>query len=164
VSDREVTYTLETSGLQLEKKFVVYPEVYAIKATITVRAKVPAGSEARQTLAMSVYGFQDPKDDGGGGQSIAPRRWDSATYRAGELVATSVGSVQKAPRFEYGINWTGFEHAYMLVAIAPQTGPGQSAWKKTVAQGTEGLMRTDIVLAPPHVFKPDSGPVVHEAI
>lgn len=162
VSDREVVYSIATEQLQVEKRFVLVPESYVIKLTITVKVKVPAGGEARQALAVTTYGFQDPKDDGGGGQSIAPRRWESATYRSGEHLGTTIKAVQKQPRFEYNIQWTGFEHPYLLVALAPKPVPGVTIEKQTRAEGMDGLMRTDIVFRPHDVFKADSGPLVRE--
>jgi len=142
VSDKEVLYTITTGDLTVEKRFVIYPESYVVKATITTKTAKP---DARQVLAVTTYGFQDPKDDGGGGQSVAPRRWESGTYRRGEHLGTTVGAVQKKPRFEYDINWTGFEHPYMLVALAPKPVPGVTVDKQTFAEGNSGLMRTDML-------------------
>lgn len=162
VSDREVVYVFKTDALEIEKRFVLVPEAFMVKATITYRAKPAAGHEARQQLAVTVYGFQDPKDDGGGGQSVAPRRWESATYRRGEHLGTTVQALQKHRRFEYGINWTGFEHPYLLVAIAAKPDPGLVVDKQTIADGGGGLMRTDMLFNPPDTFKPETGTVTRE--
>jgi YidC/Oxa1 family membrane protein insertase len=162
VSDREVLYTLSTDNLTIEKRFVVVPESYIVKATITTRAKPAAGAEARQVLAVTTYGFQDPKDDGGGGKSVAPRRWESATYRNGEHLGTTVKAVQSRPRYEYNVVWTGFEHPYLLVALAPKPVTGLIVEKQTSAQGNEGLMRTDILFHPADTFKANSQPSVRE--
>jgi YidC/Oxa1 family membrane protein insertase len=161
VSDREVLYTLTLDNISVEKRFILFPESYVVKATITTRVKVAPGSEARQTLAVTTYGFQDPKDDGGGGQSVAPRRWESATFTT-EVLGTTVKAVQAKPRFAYNIHWTGFEHPYLLVALAPKPVPGLAAEKQTYAEGNSGLMRTDLVLRPADTFRSDSGPVVRE--
>ncbi len=159
VSDNEVVYTLKTPTLEVEKRFVIVPEAYIIKATITYRAKAVPGHEARQQLALTVYGFQDPKDGGGGGQSVAPRRWESETYRRGELVGSPIPSVIKRPRYEYDFAWTGFGHPYLLVGIAPKNA---LAHKQTIAEGADGLMRTDIIFNLPDTFKPDSPAVSRE--
>jgi YidC/Oxa1 family membrane protein insertase len=159
VSDREIVYTLKTDTLELEKRFVLVPEAYIIKATFSVKAKPAAGAEARQQLALSLYGFQNPKDDGGGGQSVAPRRWESSTYRNGEHLGTTVGSVIKLPRYEYSVAWTGFEHPYLLVGVAPKHAITN---KQTIAQGADGLMRTDILFTPADTFRADSGVTTRE--
>jgi len=166
VSDREVVYTYRSDTLTVEKRFVVIPEAYIVKATISVKANVPAGTEAKQQLAVTVYGFQDPKDDGGasGKGSVAPRRWDSATYRAGEHLGTPVTSIQKKqPRYEYNVSWTGFEHPYMLVAVSAKPVTNGMVDKMTVADAV-GLMRTDLVVSPADTFRADSQPVTHEFV
>ena len=43
--------------------------------------KVAAKQNARQDLALTTYAFQDPKDGGGGGQSVQPRVWNSSTLK-----------------------------------------------------------------------------------
>ncbi len=163
VSDREIIYSYSTSNLTVEKRFVIVPESYIVKLTVSAKFNVPEGQQARQTLAVSIYGFHDPADDGGGGQSVAPRRWESSTYRDGELFGTTVNAVQKRPRFEYDIRWTGFEHPYMLVAFAPKPAPGLSFDKQTFAEGNEGLMRTDVLFRPSATLKAGITPLVHEA-
>lgn len=147
LSDFSVKYTLDTPQLTVEKTFEVVPASYLVKLTVKATAKVPANTEASQALAVTVYGFHDPKDEGGGGQSIAPRVWNSSTLRNGEVFHTGVKAVMKAPRYEYNFNWTGFEHPFMLVALAPKLAPqaGGLLEKQTIAQGDGGLMRTDVI-------------------
>ncbi|HEY5947513.1 MAG TPA: membrane protein insertase YidC [Kofleriaceae bacterium] len=164
LSDRTVKYTLKTDNLTVEKTFDLVPEAYIVKLTIKVTAHVPAGKEATETLALTTYGFQDPKDGGGGGQSVAPRVWHSSTLRGGEVYNTGVKSLIKKPRYEYGFNWTGFEHPFLLVGIAPKPAPDLTLEKQSLAQGTDGLMRTDILLRPASVFKAESGPVTREVV
>ena len=148
LSDRSIKYTLDTPQLTVEKTFEVIPEAYLVKMNVKATAKVPANAEASQALAVTVYGYQDPKDDGGGGQSIAPRVWNSSTLRNGEVFHTGVKAVIKKPRYEYNFNWTGFEHPFLLVALAPHVQlppPTGLLEKQTIAQGETGLMRTDVI-------------------
>jgi YidC/Oxa1 family membrane protein insertase len=159
LSDRTVKYTTSTDALTVEKLFELVPEAYVVKLTVKVTAKVPAGKEARQILAVSTFGFQDPKDDHDGGESIAARVWMSSTLRGEEVFNTSVKAVMKKPRYEYKLTWTGFEHPYLFVALAPKPQPDQEAQKQTVAVGDKGLMRTDLIVKPESVFKSDSGAV-----
>jgi YidC/Oxa1 family membrane protein insertase len=165
VSDREIVYTYKSDTLQIEKRFVLVPEAFIVKASVSVKANVPAGTEAREQLALTVYGFQDPKDSGGGSSksSVAPRRWDSGTYRKGTHVETAVTSVLKKPRYEYDITWTGFEHPFMMVGVAPRPTPGTTVDKQTFAEA-DGLMRTDMIFSPATSFRTGSQPVVHEVV
>jgi len=158
VSETEVVYKIVTDGLEVEKRFVVVPASYIVKATISYKAK----GDARQTLAMTVYAYQDPKDKGGGGQSIAPRRWESATYRRGEHLGTTVQSVLKKPRYEYNITWTGFEHPFLLVALSPNLAKGPIAVDKQTIADADGLMRTDMLFSPADNFNATAQPVVRE--
>lgn len=162
LSDRSVRYTLETDHLVVEKTYELVPESYIVKLSIKVTAKVPAGQQAQETLAVTVYGFQDPKDSGGGGQSVAPRVWSSSTLRNGEHYETGVKSVMKKPRYEYDFRWTGFEHPFLLVGLAPKPQPDLHVQKQTIAVGDSGLMRTDILFRPASTFQSNSGPLVRE--
>jgi YidC/Oxa1 family membrane protein insertase len=162
LSDRSVKYTLETDHLVVEKTFELVPESYIVKLSIKVTAKVPPGQQAQQTLAVSVFGFQDPKDSGGGGQSVAPRVWNSSTLRGSDVLNTGVKSVMKKPRYEYDFKWTGFEHPFLLVGLAPKPQPGLSVQKETIAVGEDGLMRTNILFRPASVFQAGSGALVRE--
>jgi YidC/Oxa1 family membrane protein insertase len=170
LSDRSVRYTITTDNLTVEKTFEVVPEAYIVKLTVKASAKVPSGKQAQQNLAVTLYGFQDPKDSGGGGKSVAPRVWNSSTLRNGEVFETGVKSVIAKPRFEYMFNWTGFEHPFLLVAVAPRPTPDVTDAKQTFAQGpdgearTDGLMRTDILLRPATMLTPDSGPITREFV
>jgi len=166
VSDTQVKYTIVTDQLDVEKVFVIDPKTYVIKLTVKVRVKVPAGQVATETLAMTMYGFQDPKvkstSKGFLGGGIAPRVWESATLRGNEVIGTKLQSVQAKPRYEANFKWTGFEHPFLLVAIAPKPDVGMTVEKTTVAEGDEGLMRTDIVFKPVAIFKSDRDVMVRE--
>lgn len=164
LSDRSVKYTLTTDALAIEKTFEVVPDAYIVKMNIKVTPKIPAGKEAKETLAVSVFGFQDPKDGGGGGQSIQPRVWNSSTLRGDEVFHTGVKAVQKKPRYEYKLTWTGFEHPFLLVALAPKPVADQEIQKQTLAVGDTGLMRTDVMFRPDTIFRPDSGPKSHDIV
>jgi YidC/Oxa1 family membrane protein insertase len=143
-AQKKVVCTFSTDTLSVEKTFDIYPEFYLVKATIKTTV---LGKDARQYLAVTIYGKHDPKDTGGGGRSVQPRVWDSATIRGGEHWETGVNAVIKAPRYEYNIKWSGFEHPFMLSAIAPRPMPGRSYYKQTFGDAS-GLMRTDIITQP----------------
>ena len=162
LSDRTVKYTLETDHLVVEKTFEIVPASYIVKLSVKITAKVPTGQQAHEILAVSVYGFQDPKDSGGGGQSVAARVWSSSTLRDGEVYNTGVKAVQKKPRYEYDFKWTGFEHPFLLVGVAPKPQPGVSLAKETLPVGDSGLMRTNIMFLPGAMFQGGSGALVRE--
>jgi YidC/Oxa1 family membrane protein insertase len=170
LSDRTVRYTITTDNLTVEKTFEVVPESYVVKLSVKVSAKVPAGKQAQQNLAVTLYGFQDPKESGGGGRSVAPRVWKSSTLRNGEVFETPIKSIIAKPRYEYNFNWTGFEHPFLLVAIAPKPSPDLTDSKQTFAEGPDGkaredgLMRTDILVRPTSVLTAESGPVTREFV
>ncbi len=159
-SPTKVRYTISTDAIDVEKTFEIVPDKYVLR--MTVKSTVKSATPAKQTLAVTTYGFHDPKDGGGGGQSVAPRVWESATFRNGEHFETGVKSIIKKPRYEYGIRWTGFEHPFLLVAMAPKLDPAMSADKMTFAIGDGGLMRTDMLLRPAVMLDSKSQPMVRE--
>jgi YidC/Oxa1 family membrane protein insertase len=143
VSDTEVTYTLATDQLEVVKDFVLVPDSYIVKLRIKVSVKTPGDGVAHETLAITSYGFQDPEHTGGGSSRVQARVWESSTLRDGELYSTGVKSLLEYPRYEPKLTWTGFEHPYLLVAIAPNPSAG-SVEKHTYAQPS-GLMQTDLL-------------------
>lgn len=168
VSGTEVRYTYASDRLELVKAFTVMPERYLVRMVLTVNVRVPEGTLARQQLAVSVFSFQDPAGLEGGSRGVSPRVWSSATMRDGKIVATEVTGVLEWPRFEPGVQWTGFEHPYLLAGYAPRVHGGARVEKFTsAADGNagqpRGLMRTDL-LFPQVTFKPGSGPVTHEIV
>jgi len=163
ISDKEVKYALATDNLEVEKDFVVDPAAYIVKLTIKVKVKPAAGTVARETLALTTYGFQDPKDKGGGGRSVSPRVWQSSTLR-GDVMSTGIESLLKQPRYEAGFKWTGFEHPFLLVGVAPKPDVGMSVEKTTYADGNEGLMRTDVLFKPDGMFNGTNDTLVRQVV
>ncbi len=153
VSDTVVRYSLSTPQFDITKTFTLVPDVYLVKMTVTVTAKVPA---AREQLAITAFAFQDPdpkKIVEGGSRGAVPRAWTSSTYRDGTIVQTPIAAVIESPRYEANITWTGFEHPYLLSAFAPHLAAGETAEKNTFAE-PNGLMRMDLMLSPAMSFKP----------
>jgi len=117
---------------------------------VQVTVHVPEGTEARQQLAVSVYGFQDPTTikksglwEGIKAWLRGPRRtWVSSTLRDGTIVQTDVEGVLEWPRFEPSIVWAGFEQPYLLDGYAPRLREGERVEKHTRASdGTNGRPR-----------------------
>ncbi|HET7501793.1 MAG TPA: membrane protein insertase YidC [Kofleriaceae bacterium] len=161
VSPTEVRYTHASDALEVVKTFTVVPDTYLVRMALKVTVRPPAGVEARQQLAVSVYSYQDPAVLKSGSSRVAPRAWSSSTMRAGEIVTTDVDGVLEWPRFEPTIQWTGFDHPYLLVGYAPHLGTGESVEKHTsAADGTHGMprgfMRTDLLYLPATVKAGDA--------
>ncbi|MGE0546459.1 MAG: membrane protein insertase YidC, partial [Kofleriaceae bacterium] len=164
ISDTQIRYELKTADVELVKTFTIFPDNYVLKMELSAKLNVPAGKQANQILVVTAYGFQDPDKIEKGSGDAEPRGWASSTMRAGKIVHTPVASVNKWPRYEDKIKWTGFEHPYMLAAYAPHLDATQTASKYTFAREPRGLMRTEIALAPQEVFKPGDAAIKREFV
>lgn len=154
VDDRTVTYTRSTEQYDFEKTFTVFPDEYLIRMQLRSTAK--RDLPVQQRVAVVVYAQQDPKKDDGGSSQVAPRAWRSSTMRDGEIYQTAIRNVAKAPRWEDNVQWSGFEHPYLLAGYSPVRAETDRIEKKTWAGPLLGtaadLMRTDI-LFPPAMLK-----------
>lgn len=162
VSDTSIRYTIDTPNLTVEKLFTVDPANYLVRMTVSTKVKAPAGTDAIQNLAVSVFAFQDPTKIIKGTSQEGPRAWFSSTLRGGEIYHTPVTSVLKAPREELGITWTGFEHPYLLTAFAPKVDALSPVMKRTYGGETKGVMRTDLLFGEQHIK--DDKIVTHEIV
>ena len=143
LSDTSVRYTLSTPQLDVEKTYELEPAAYLVRARIKYTVKDKA---ARQALAMTTYGYQSPTASFEDSTQSEARVWSSATYRAGDHLQTIYPDLVGTVRSEANVQWTGFEHPYMLVAYAPRPGmAADSVRKRTFVDGTAGLMRTDVL-------------------
>jgi YidC/Oxa1 family membrane protein insertase len=75
---------------------------------------------------------------------VPARVWSSSTYRDGGVVTTSPEDVLKGPRHEQKIQWTGFDHPYLMVVVAPRE-VNEGVAKHTYPEELPGGMRTDLV-------------------
>jgi YidC/Oxa1 family membrane protein insertase len=164
----EVSYTYASDQLEIVKTFTVMPEKYLVRMTVKVNVHLPEGAEARQQLAVSVYSFQDPAKLKTSWLQGSPRTWVSSTMRGGTIVETDVAGVLEWPRFEPAIQWTGFEHPYLLVGYAPRVGEGEHVEKHTSASKGDdgqprGFMRTSL-LFPTTTFKHGDAAMTREIV
>jgi len=140
VSDTEVRYTYRDANLTVEKTFHVIPDKFLVRMVVKSTVNVPAGTDARQQLAVSLYAYQDPAGLKDGSSRIAPRTWSSSTMRNGEVVETDVKALIEAPRVERGLQWTGFEHPFLLSVYAPAMRENEAIEKHSSAsKGDNGL-------------------------
>jgi YidC/Oxa1 family membrane protein insertase len=143
LSDTELRYTYASEALTLTKTFTIYPDEYLVRLKVDVKVNA---SDAKQALALSLFGFQDPKDDGGGSSRSVPARvWSSSTLRDGTIVTTPPENVLKGPRHEQKIQWTGFDHPYLMVIVAPREAAEGVAKATYPEESPAGRMRTDLV-------------------
>ncbi|HLU65739.1 MAG TPA: membrane protein insertase YidC [Kofleriaceae bacterium] len=142
--EREVTYTWRSENLSVEKRFRLRPEDYLLE--MDIRYEV-LGGEAEQELAVTLYGFQDPREVKEGGWTSLPREWKAACYVDGELESWSGKTVAEREREERGhVEWAGFLHSYFLAAAAPRVDDGKVMRCRADAAGEEpGGMRLQIV-------------------
>lgn len=148
VTETSVTYTYTSAGYELAKTFTVHPVEYLVHMSLRIKAR--QDQPAPQRVAVVVYAQQDPAKDSGGGGQVQSRVWTSSTMRDGSIYHTRIKNVAKAPRWEDNVQWTGFEHPYLLAGYAPKRAEGDRIEKKTwsgPALGERGtdLMRTDIL-------------------
>ncbi len=145
ISDTQVRYSLQVPGFNLEKTFTVYPEAFAVKMALKATLTVPAGTVARQQLAVSSFGWQDPTADMDGSSQVEARIWNSATMRDDEVFHTNLNALIAAPRFMADVQWAGYEHPYMLQAYAASALATENIDKYSYAIGVDGVMRTDLM-------------------
>jgi YidC/Oxa1 family membrane protein insertase len=148
-SPTEVSYTYTSPSLVIVKEFTVLPDQYLVRMKVSVTVHAPEGG-AHQQLAVTSYAFQDPSGVKEGSSRIAARVWSSSTMREGAIVQTDVDGVMEWPRFEPAVQWSGFEHPYLLDGYAPRLANGERVEKHTRAsKGVDGLppgfMRTDLL-------------------
>lgn len=168
-TNNQVRYRYTDDKLDIEKLFTVIPDKYLVSMELTITAHVAAGAVATQQLAFNAYAYQDPEALKEGSSRVAARAWSSSTMRKGETVQTDVNGVIEWPRYEPSaestaptLQWTGFEHPYLLVGYSPNQRPGERVEKHTDASdGSNGLprgfMHTEMVFQPV-TFKSDSAP------
>ena len=166
ISDTQVEYTLSTPQLDITKTFTIVPDAFIVKMAVKVSVKIADDKEAHQVLAISGYEVQDPKTSTTGSARVQPRQWDSSTLKIdGDNVSTPITSILDptgGPRYEHQIQWTGFEHPYLLVGFAPNPGGGPVA-KHTYAEPS-GLMQTDMVYEAGTTFKKGEPPLQLELV
>jgi YidC/Oxa1 family membrane protein insertase len=144
VRDDLIRYSLNTDKVQITKVFTLFPEQFAVNLEVSVTVKGGAASTP-QILTMSLFGYQNPKDSGGGGTSVKARVWASASYRDKAILVTPLKSLKESGRTESGFEWTGFEHPFMLVGLSPKpSATGVIEKHSYVVPSTDGLMRTDV--------------------
>lgn len=167
VSDTEVRYSISTDQLELEKVFTLMPDAYLVKMVVTAKFKIPAGKIATQELAVTAFAFQDiaASEKGSSSQSLA-RAWVSSTLADGSIHQTPIKDIIEWPRFEPNIQWSGYEHPYLLAVYAPKPALANeyTVEKHTFPEDPKGLMRTDLLYVPAMQVKAGDAPITRELV
>jgi YidC/Oxa1 family membrane protein insertase len=143
ISDTQMQYTLDAGGNHLVKTFTFYPDANMVSMSY----EGSTAGKGQLVPTVSVFGWQDPKTDTSSSARVQPRVWESTTYRDGDYLATAdmdIGGSDGQARFEKDVQWTGFEHPYLMTVFAPHLPPDEVT-KHTHADSAGG-MRTDIEL------------------
>lgn len=171
VDDRTVKYTWSNDLMAIEKTYSLSPDVYMVRMNLVVTWKVPDGKEAHQTLQIGAYEWQDPKLLEGGSSRVAARVWESASYAEGSHTGTGLEDLvppEGGPRYVRAVTWTGFEHPYLLVALAPKPVGADIVDKHTYAWKNSdtfpyGLIETDLSF-PRMTVKHGDAPLAREVV
>ena len=152
LSDTEVefrwTYVHPTTGdavFDFVKQYELFPDEYLLQLTVHVINR--RAEEQNQTLVVSLFGYQDPSEDTGGGWTSIESSWKSSCYINGELKNASHKSVLKSDKKRIGkLKWAGINHSYFFIGASPH---GETAARMGCnSYGYDklpGVMRTDIV-------------------
>ncbi len=139
----KISFHWESDTLSIDKHFEVVAGVdHILRLTIDVTVK--AKKDAKQTLMVSLFGFQPPDADDSAGWGQQPRLW-TANCMIGDDVESSTSKVlQESPLEKTGkISWAGFVHSYFLSAASPEGKDDERIGCRGTAIGDEGVMRMD---------------------
>lgn len=118
--EREISfgYTDKDQNISVVKKITIHPEDFLM--VVDVSLDLIGAQTAKQSLAISLYGEQDPTVESGGMFDRVNREWTAACYYDEEIHTKSSKSLAKnGEKLRSGqINWGGFDHAYFLTAAA----------------------------------------------
>ncbi len=133
-----------SSGLTIRKRFDIDGESLSLK--MSVRVENITSETVDQRLAVDVFGYQDPKEDQGGGLGMPPVYWAAACSKSGNMTIRKHPSLVKAPGEVAGdVTWGGINHSYFLIAAAPNNTANSSLVCQTFAEDKPGAMRTRMI-------------------
>jgi len=132
------------SDLQVVKEYLIYPNDYLLQVVVKVRNLTT--TEAKQTLVVSMFQYQDPDGDKGGGWTSVERRWKATCRINSSTKNATYGDLKEKDRFDRGtVQWAGFMHSYFLAAVSPKDrGDSELECRRTRIKRFKGVMRTDL--------------------
>jgi YidC/Oxa1 family membrane protein insertase len=155
LSDSQVRYRYRSDALEVVKTFTVFPNSYLV----TLSVEVTAHRDAQQRLAITNYAVQDVKVEESGRQQA--RTFVSASYAGGELTETPYSKLKGWSRQVENVRWTGFDHPYLLIALAPNPRVTEVEKFTTITE-TPGGIQTDLLF--PISSLRANEPIVREAV
>jgi YidC/Oxa1 family membrane protein insertase len=158
VSDTQVRYRYRSEAIEVVKTFTLHPDDYLIQLVVHVSS---LKGELNQRVAVTSYGYQDPRVKVESNDHT--RAFMSSTLPVtGDLAHTPHESLVEAPRYSASFRWTGFDHPYLLVAMAPHPRI-QNVEKFTAVTPDPGGIQTD-VLFPTTTLRAGEAPATFELI
>lgn len=154
LSPTQVRYTYANDALEVVKTFTIHPDIFVVSLAVQTTVR---GGEAVQRLAVTSYGFQDPRVKVE--ERETTRAFMSTTLVNDEIAHTEHKSLASSPRLVSGFRWTGFDHPYLLIATAPN--PKISPVEKfTQVTSDPGGIQTDILMPPQTMRAGEPSPTV----
>jgi len=117
-SETEIHFTYKDDNIVVVKEIVVHPKDFVMIVNISL--DLVGASSAKQSLAISLYGQENPDIESGGMFDRVSREWKAACYYEDEIHTKSAKSLaNKGTKLRTGqVNWGGFDHAYFLTAVS----------------------------------------------
>ncbi len=158
LSDKQVRFTYRNDAIEVVKTFTIHPDDYLIQLVVQVAS---LRGELSQRVTVTSYGWQNPEVKVEGNEHT--RAFMSATETiGGEIGHTPHTSLAQAPRGSSAFRWTGFDHPYLLIAMAPHPRI-QNVQKFTSITADPGGIQTDI-LFPTTTLRAGEQPATFELI
>tara|TARA_R110002073_G_scaffold74100_5_gene181167 strand:- start:2180 stop:4030 length:1851 start_codon:yes stop_codon:yes gene_type:complete len=119
LSETELRFTWQSSDIRVVKNITIHPNYLIV---MDVSLELLGTTAAKQSLAVSLYGQQDPKAGEAGMFDRVERLWKTACFENDEIKKKGTKSLaKKGEKKRSGeIYWGGFDHAYFLAAVSFQ--------------------------------------------
>ena len=142
-----VTYKWTSDEVDLVKKYKIIPETFLLDLQIDV---IPKGAaETKHVMTVSIFGYQDPEEDAGGGMTRLPREWKAACLIGDEVSHKSAKDLVKEQWRNNGeIGWGGLAHSYFIVGAALESRDGGLECDATSIDGYVGGMEVSLRFPP----------------
>ncbi|RMH40319.1 MAG: membrane protein insertase YidC [Deltaproteobacteria bacterium] len=158
-----IAFEYRSPALRVTKRYRFIPEDYLVEMTVDVEKLAPG--DARESLAISTFQFQEPssgKKRSFGGQ--LPRMWEAACYANGSVRHATLAELTKSDRGQTGeIRWAGFAHPYFLAALSPRNDTKERlACNARAVRERDGVM--EMTLLYPEIVIRDGDPVYSRVV
>lgn len=152
-SDTEIAFTWSlatgrgdqrTVLFDIVKTYRLHPADYLLELEVQVQNR--NAKAQKLPLTVSLYGYQDPTEDTGGGMGSIDHSWKSACYANDELFTEGWEDLKEEPLHVGGsVHWGGITQSYFLMAASPRVEPGTMLECDAAAvSGRPGVMRTTL--------------------